>query len=253
MKRTTSLLMRATQVLMLALIFLLLNRVEPPSSKARESGIASRYVGDRDIENDPDVVFVEDFEQATLDAILSVWEYSTHAERMSISSDTPSLSKGRQSLFVRGSADMYQRLLPGYDQLYIRFYAKFETSCDSAGHWVRLGGRNPSIPWPWPEAGKCPEGDEHWSTGVEPMGSSWSWDFYTYWMHMRSAPGGSCWGNTFSGRPSPWPAVKGDWICVEFMVKINDPVTSYNGEQAFWINGKKMAHLGQGFPRGTWI
>ena len=157
MKRTTSLLMRATQVLMLALIFLLLNRVEPPSSKARESGIASRYVGDRGIENDPDVVFVEDFEQATLDAILSVWEYSTHAERMSISSDTPSLSKGRQSLFVRGSADMYQRLLPGYDQLYIRFYAKFETSCDSAGHWVRLGGRNPSIPWPWPEAGKCPE------------------------------------------------------------------------------------------------
>jgi len=241
------------QVLLVVFISLLLNWAVPHSSKAREYGIASRYVGDRGIENDPDVVFAEDFERLTLGAILSGWEYSTHEERMSISSDIPSVSSGKQSLFYRGSADMYQRLLPGHDQLYIRFYAKFEALCENVSHWVTLGGRNPSTPWPWPEAGKCPEGDERWSTAVESMGSHWSWDFYTYWMRMRSAPDGFCWGNTFSGRPSPWPAVRGEWICVEFMVKMNAPVTSYNGEQAFWINGEKMAHLGQGFPLGTWI
>jgi hypothetical protein len=216
-------------------------------------GIASRYAGDVGIENDPDVIFTENFEAASLQSLLAGWEYATHDERMSLSSDTPSASSGGQSLFMKGSADMYQRLLPGHDHLYIRFYAKFEADCESVGHWVWLGGRYPSVAWPWPEAGTCPEGDERWATGVEPMGTRWRWDFYTYWMGMRSAPDGACWGNTFSGRPSPWAVPRDEWVCVEFMVKMNDPVTEHNGEQAFWINGEKMAHLGLGFPTGTWI
>lgn len=251
--------MRATLInwkgraLEIAFLFMLLSGIVAPVSEAVEYGIASRYVGDQGIENDPSVVFSEDFEGPDLSAVLSGWEYVTHEERMTLCSDAPPVSEAQQSLFMKGSADMYQRLPPGYDQLYIRFYAKFEAGCDCGGHWVWLGGRYPSVPWPWPEAGTCPEGDERWATGVEPMGSSWSWDFYTYWMHMRSAPDGHCWGNTFSGRPSPWPVAKDEWICVEFMVKMNDPVTAYNGEQAFWINGEKMAHLGPGFPSGKWI
>jgi hypothetical protein len=253
MKKTRYLLTGTCQALLVGLALFLLSWTAPSLSGAREYGIASRYVGDRGIENDPDVVFSEDFEGVGLETVLSGWEYATHEERMAVSSDTPALSTGSQSLFMRGSADMYQRLLPGYDQLHIRFYAKFEACCESAGHWVWLGGRNPSVPWPWPDAGTCPDGDERWATGVEPMGTHWSWDFYTYWMGMRSAPSGDCWGNTFSGRPSPWPVSKNEWMCVEFMVKMNDPVTAHNGEQAFWINGEKMAHLGPGFPVGTWI
>lgn len=253
MKKTRYLLTGTRQRLLVGLALLLLGWTVPSWTGAREYGIASRYVGDRGIENDPDVIFSEDFEGGVLKTVLSGWEYAAHEERMAINSDTPALSTGSQSLFMRGSADMYQRLLPGYDQLHIRFYAKFEACCKSAGHWVWLGGRNPSVPWPWPEAGTCPHGDERWATGVEPMGTHWSWDFYTYWMGMRSAPSSDCWGNTFSGRPSPWPVPKDEWICVEFMVKMNDPVTAHNGEQAFWINGEKMAHLGPGFPVGTWI
>ena len=49
-----------------------------------------------------------------------------------------------------GSADLYTRLLPGYDLLYLRLYAKFEDECRNIHHWVWLGGHNPSTSWPWP-------------------------------------------------------------------------------------------------------
>ena len=60
-------------------------------------------------------------------------------------------------------------------------------------------------------------------------------------------------GNTFSGKPSPHTAHRGQWVCIEFMVKMNDPVSASNGEQAFWIDGVRKNHLGPGFPRGEWI
>ncbi len=41
----------------------------PNSQTQRLSGIAFSYVGDRGIEADPSVIFAEDFEQPTLDAI----------------------------------------------------------------------------------------------------------------------------------------------------------------------------------------
>jgi len=37
------------------------------------------------------------------------------------------------------------------------------------------------------------------------------------------------------------------------MIKCNIPVDSFNGEQAFWINGQLILHLGEGFSNGYWI
>ena len=221
----------------------------PPTS----GGVAASYPGDVGIENDSRVVFVEQFEEVTLPDLLTRWEYNTNSARISFSSDVPSGSGGSQSALFNGSADLYTRLLPGYEQLYIRFYAKIDPGCNTIHHWPFVGGHNPSTAWPWPRAGIQPVGNERWSTAVEPMGSNWSWDFYTYWRNMRTNPGGGYWGNTFGGRPSPWPVSKGLWFAVEMMVKMNSPATAWNGEQAFWINGKKKAHLGPGFPRGEWI
>ena len=31
------------------------------------------------------------------------------------------------------------------------------------------------------------------------------------------------------------------------MIKLNNPVSSANGELAFWINGQKKNHLGTGY------
>jgi hypothetical protein len=36
------------------------------------------------------------------------------------------------------------------------------------------------------------------------------------------------------------------------MVKLNNPVTSANGEHAIWLQGVKISHLGLGFPNGFW-
>jgi hypothetical protein len=59
------------------------------------------------------------------------------------------------------------------------------------------------------------------------------------------------WGNTFASKLKI-PVNRGQWICIEFMVKMNNPVTEKNGEQVFWINGEKKFAVGPGYPTGTW-
>jgi hypothetical protein len=45
--------------------------------------------------------------------------------------------------------------------------------------------------------------------------------------------------------------VKGQWICIEQMIQMNDG-NDTNGEQALWIDGRLISHLGKGFPKGLW-
>jgi hypothetical protein len=72
-------------------------------------------------------------------------------------------------------------------------------------------------------------------------------------MEMRgSPPEGKTWGNSFIRDPK-LKVEKGKWICVEVMMKMNDPVDEHNGEMALWINGKLVSHLGKGFPKGKWV
>jgi hypothetical protein len=218
-----------------------------------EYGLAAGYPHDIGIEAHGSVVFTENFEEGSLDDMLGRWEDVSGSEVMSFDADLPAESGGSQSLFLSSGGHLYTRLLPGYDRIHVRFYARFDPSCSNVHHFVHVGGYNPTSPWPQGNAGIRPDGDERWSTGIEPMGESWAWDFYTYWMHMRSNPGGSYWGNVFSGKPSPFAARRGEWTCVEVMIRMNDPVDAQNGEQAFWIDGELKNHLGQGFPRGEWI
>ncbi|MBS1573794.1 MAG: hypothetical protein JST09_00705, partial [Bacteroidetes bacterium] len=50
-----------------------------------------------------------------------------------------------------------------------------------------------------------------------------------------------------------YPQVAFDqWMCVEVMLRLNNPVTEYNGELAVWVNGVKVGHWGPGFPNGHW-
>jgi len=207
------------------------------------------------------VVFTEDFEEDSLSQMARRWNDVVNLQGMSFSSDVPPGSRGRKSLIMTSligqntGGHLYKRLVQtgGYDSLFARFYVKFAPSCHPVHHFVWLGGHNPPTNWPWPRAGIRPWGDERFSTGIEPMGARWEWDFYTYWMHMRGNPGDTFfWGNDFNPSP-PAPVVKNQWVCVELMVKLNAPLSAYNGEQAFWINGQKKHHLGLGFPRGYWV
>ena len=105
---------------------------------------------------------------------------------------------------------------------------------------------------PGVKAGIRNDGAKSFWSGIEPFGKAWTWDFYTYWCEMRgSPPRGQTWGNSFIRDPK-LTVEKGRWICVEQMIRMND-VGDTNGEQALWIDGKLVAHLGKGFPRGRWV
>jgi len=223
-----------------------------------DGGIAARYPGDRGIEKDPDVVFVESFEQSSLPALFSGWEDVQAREIMSFSADAPPGSAGRQSLLLtyaggKGTGGhLYRRLLPGYEKLYCRMYVKFDPACGGIHHFgTNIGGNNPATPWPMVSAGNPTAGDKSFWVGIEPYGQSWVWDYYAYWVDMRgSPPRGQTWGNSFIRDPG-LKVERGRWIGVEFMVRLND-VGDTNGELACWIDGKLVSHLGKGFPTGTW-
>jgi hypothetical protein len=220
------------------------------------AGLAAKYPGDKGIARDPAVVFAEGFEVDSVEALKARWD-QVNTEITSLSEERPAASGGRKSLLfthVGGKGDgghLYRILKPGFDQLYLRFYVKFDPECNPIHHFVHLGGYNPPTPYPQGGAGLRPAGDRAFSTGVEPHGEAWVWDYYSYWMEMRgSPPRGQTWGNTFIRDPK-LKVVRGKWICVELWMKMND-VGDSNGEMALWIDGKPVSHLGKGFPKGTW-
>ena len=238
-------------------------------------GIAAKYPGDVGIEKDPDVVFVESFE-GSVDEICRHWEAAAGKPIMSKSDKVVPGSGGQQSLLltrVAGGTDgymdggnFYRRLKNekggfGYDQLFFRFYMKFNEEHAPIHHYGSgLVGFYPPTPWAQGGAGERPKADARWSTEVEP-GDFTTWHFYSYWQEMGgSPPRGQTWGNTFEIGVPPRPAVKEKWICLEVMVKMND-IGDSNGEQAYWLDGKLSrnqagkitSYLGKGFPGvGTW-
>jgi hypothetical protein len=232
--------------------------IEPSNPLPEGPGLAAKYPGDVGIDQDPKVVFVENFEQPTFEAVAKRWESVSHPELMSLSDDKPSASGGRKSLLVRhvgGESDgghLYRRLQPGYERLFVRFHVKFAEDCNPIHHFFHVGGYNPPTAWAQGGAGERPRGHERFSVGLEPFGNAWSWDYYAYWMEMGgSPPRGQTWGNSFLGPNKP-KVTRGRWQCIEAMIQMND-VGDRNGELALWVDGKRISHLGKGFPKGKWI
>jgi len=254
--------MRALHLLCLAVSIAVAGEPLPEG----ETGIASRFPGDRGIEKHADVIFVERFDEGSIEGMAKRWETVVRRPDMSLSEDVPAGSADGASLLMthvggKGTgSQLYRRLKPGYKQVFARFYVKFDPDCAPMHHFgTHLGGFNPSTPWPQGGAGERPRGDRRFTTGVEPFGKSWNWDFYTYWQGMHRHGDGRYWGTPFLVGGAKPPVAKGRWICVEMMVKVNDPVNASNGEQAFWIDGKLfrrdgqvVSHIGPGFPKGRW-
>ena len=230
---------------------------EPAPLPEGDQGLAAKYPGDAGIEKDPQVVCVEMFD-GMLDQIAKRWENVKEREGLSVVADAPAGSASKTALLVTHTGGqgtggaLYRRLQPGFAQLFARFYVKFDPECAEIHHFgTCIGGNNPSTAWPQVKSGFPTEGDKGFWVGIEPFGKSWVWDYYTYWVEMRgSPPKGQTWGNSFIRDPK-LKVEKGKWICIEQMVKLND-VGESNGELALWIDGKRVSHLGKGFPQGTW-
>ena len=64
--------------------------------------------------------------------------------------------------------------------------------------------------------------------------------------------GRAYYGNDFEPR-EPVPVRRGEWICVEMMVKMNSRPDAHDGEQALWIDGKLVGRFAAGTMRGAWF
>lgn len=246
-----------------------------PTLPEGNNGLAAKYPGDKGIEKDPSVVFVEKFDDGpgyeilnpiALQLIFSRWDTVKGKEIMSLSNDIPQGSADERSLLMthehgQESGYLYRRLLPGHERVFVRYYVKFDTECAPLHHFgAWIGGYNPPTAWPQGGAGTRPSGTDRFMTGVEPYTDDWAWDFYTYWQGMHAhGGGGKYWGTTFLVYGLKPFVEKGKWVCVETMVQMNNPVTSSNGSQAFWVDGKLfrrdgqiVSYFGPGFPRGEW-
>jgi hypothetical protein len=231
------------------------NLAPPPPS----AGIAALYPGDVGIENHADVVFVERFDEATLTELFNRWTDVLNGPAMSFSTDVPAGSPGLHSLKipwvgggVNNGGHLYKLLTPGVDDtLYVRYYIKYPTTGQPQHEGIWMGGHNPPLTYPNPQGGVKPTGSDKFSAAAEQSDDLTRFDHYDYFANMRVAADGMYWGNTLLNNPNV-KATPGQWMCVEHMVKLNNPVTAMNGEHAIWINGVKVSHLGQNFPNGRW-
>ena len=87
------------------------------------TGIASKYPGDVGIENDPNVVRAENFEEGLVDAVTARYDDFKNPPGMTLLGDIPAKSGGSASMrMVAGgggpdATDSYKNLGDGYDEV----------------------------------------------------------------------------------------------------------------------------------------
>ena len=192
--------------------------------------------------------------------ILSRYDNVSNTAGMSLDTDVPPGSLGPNSIKMTNTGGqntgghLYKSFPTGFDStVYIRYYVKYPSVSNGYIHHqaIWFGGYNPATAYPNPQAGICGLGNSRISLAYEPVNGKMG--TYLYWSDMQSEPGGNyCWGNDMiNGSPSAKNIAWDQWICVEVMIKLNNPVSAYNGELRVWQNGVETGYWGPGFPKGT--
>ena len=235
------------------------------------TGIASKYPGDVEIGKDPSVIFTEDFEAESIADVVKNWSWSEGDKDDRLSLDNipgPAGSKGKTSLKMTILREQLEQkagcgLVKIFDerneQLFLRFYVKFAEDYGYNHHFTSLSGVVNPVPAPSGKSGQLPT--QHFSSTIDQLTHNLNspeqefappgcWLFYSYWSEMNS------WQNadgTPDGRPNPYygnvfmpknpvPAIRGEWQCVEIMIRVNSAPDKYDGAHAFWIDGEFVGH-----------
>jgi hypothetical protein len=243
--------------------------------------IANSYPFDSLINNDPNVIFTEMFEQSTVPIMLSTPGYQTMTSlsRINLDPSVPAGSHGLQSLMLttvehsNASNDTMEDAnirinLPTAitDSVFIRYYVKYNSGHTFHHSGVWAGGTNPSHNcWTCVYPGRYipVSGDSAFIVGTEIRGSATQsavttsqFGFYNYWMGMKpyltGSNAGKYYGNEFNSLGSNDIINMDSWNCIEMMIKLNNPVSDSTGELKLWINGNLIGYYGKGFPTGTW-
>src|SRR5207245_9053240 len=120
-----------------------------------------RYPGEGGIGTDPAVVWYEDFDAASVAAVTSRYDQSQGAARMTLVADHAPGSSGMALALRAGggvdAVDLFKQL-PNHDELYVRWYAKYEAGAPWHHSGVWVGGYNPRARFPRKHAGERPDG-----------------------------------------------------------------------------------------------
>src|SRR3989442_14332828 len=176
--------MKASRIAVLSLIGLLLIGVATvlllrmPEPATVTDGIAARYPGDVGIETDPDVFFVERFDEGTIASLAARYEDVLNQGDLSFVADVASGSAASNSLLMTAvggatsGAHLFKTLAAdGRAQngtVYLRYYVKYRSPFPPHHNGVWMGGANPPRDWPNPQARTRPGGNDPFNAATEP-------------------------------------------------------------------------------------
>lgn len=231
-----------------------LAKLQPVASRqdSSASGLAAKYSGDAGIENDPEVLFADNFESGDMK------KWDQQRGRVVMTDNSP--NSGRwcaQMPMERGKnhgGDAIKWFMPGADAVYARFYVKFSPDYQYNHHFVWLGANQRTNKWSaFGKAGLKPNGT-YYSTGMEPW---FAWgknpppgevNLYTYYLDMEpDRKMNKYWGNGFfppgpgkgtAAGPARVIPPLNQWQCWEFMIQANTAPDKADGKQAMWVDGK---------------
>jgi hypothetical protein len=236
------------------------------SGAASSEGLATKYPGDVGIENDPDVVFTENFERGSVDSVTARYEDFKNAAGMALVAEVPPASSGSAAIRMTAggggpsATDLFKNLGTGYDEVYLRYYVKYDSGVSWHHTSAWIGGYNPPSNYPSPQAGLKPNGDDRFSVSFEPItaGPNPRMDFYNYWMQMHSwmeSPSGDSayYGNALIHQ-NDLTVIDDQWMCIEIHIKTNPDAGSAAGaELGVWRDDILVQQFDHASPVGYWI
>lgn len=241
------------------------------ASPAVKEGLATRYPLDKGIHDDPAVIFADDFEEWEKDGAQpprGTWNLRAN-ETSRTRTVRGSVMQGEAAAGSRvleiacwttGSGSQVggisrhlgnynharEGLGEGYDELFIRYYIRFDEGYRSVrNHGANLGGRDvtrPGSAWVGMAGIRDVSSRGYFYSGVQPYGESGSrrmeMGFYSYHLDKRGP-----WGENYEVRRKI-PVEVGKWYCVERHMKLNsvdpeeeDPARA-DGIEELWIGGE---------------
>jgi len=239
------------------------------SSSSAGGGIASDYPGDKGIENDPAVLFADDFESYGSAAELDQrWDAVYQQDQLSLATTAADVWAGSQSLEMNVPQQMQELsnatdkiLTTERDELYLRFYSKFQPPFDVVGsshngamisaHYFINGQATPGIPADG--TNKFLVNLENWR-GEASTPSPGELNVYVYHPEQRSDygdhffPDGTVlpnssmpfdFGPEFVSRPNTIQELD-QWYCYEYRVRANTP-GERDGQITIWLDGELVA------------
>jgi len=243
----------------------------PPPLPEGNTGIAAKYPGDAGIENDPAVVFHDDFEDCRTTADLPrKWNVIYNGEHLRITEEAADVHGGLRALEITIpkqekslSVDVGRTLGDTRDVLFLRFYTRFQKGYDVPRTSSHNGGTISAGYYPGGRAtpGQRADGRNKFLANFEteityrrnaaPPGLL---NIYIYHPEQRTDygdhffPSGTVmpftsqphsFGPHFVSRPDVLPELD-RWYCFEYMLKANTP-GQRDGRVACWVDGKLIA------------